>query len=751
MVAASRPRYEPSVRASWSWCLLAAVIAGACSDDPDDLRDGGVRADAPAAPRDGAPPDAALLDGGSADGASIDASLVDAGSLDGGAFRLAGRVTYDHVPALDESEGGPRLGYAQLASRPARRVRVHALEGTTVLATTTTDDSGAFALEVPPGRAVRLRADAHLLSTGAVPDGIAPDACSGARWDAQVVDNTQGRAPYVLMSEGTFDTALDGIRLHAALIFRQGAYVRRSAAPFAILDSVLSVFELVCSAEPAVRLPRLALNWSADNRPTDGDTEDGEIGTSFHRQGSAGSNIYLLGREGVDTDELDDHVIAHEVGHYLESWLYRSDSGGGGHQDRDVLDPSVAFAEGWGNALSGMTFADPLYVDTKGEDQVGGFDTDVSRTPRGDDRGIYSENSAQYLLWQLFDRRDAAPDTGRFDRVHDVLRRAQRTTPALTTMVSFAAAYHAAHGAQAEDLEVLWGTDLDTPYDALCAGRCGAPSAGPDPFDVDDDIGAHYADVSPRHYPDIDGVTWPRGFWTLHAPLVPGRNAPGDHQQTRFGNYSESENKWGNNRYHRYRASRTGSATIEISSPAGASCGDDVLDLYVYRAGALLEEDESTSGCPSVRFAVRAGEDYVVQVQGLTREVASWVTTVTENKSQGPLRARLVRDPDADPETAVVRLLAEPPIDAKAPLEIRARGLDGAVVPASAREWRALPRSGEVRWAVGLPRDHAGLVVADVRRPQGPSTTVAVTVGRPGLRPPRRPLGLVVDGVVVLP
>ncbi len=728
-----------------------ALLALACSDDP------------PTAPAPDAAP--ALLDGGALDadaapggpdGQVIDdldataADAADAGTTTTtGTFTLSGRVTYDHAPAADEREGGPRIDYGRIAARPARRVQVHAVDGTTVLASAETDDDGAFTLEVPQGRVVRVRADAHLRTTAAVPDGRPPDACVGAAWDAQVVDNTRSRAPYTLPSQGTYRASLSGIALHAGLAYARGAYTRRSAAPFAIIDTVLTVFERVCTAEPAVRLPRLALNWSADNRPTDGDESDGEIGTSFHRAGGTGSNIFILGREDVDTDELDDHVIAHEVGHYLEQWLYRSDSGGGGHVDRDVLDPAVAFAEGWGNALSAIALDDPWYVDTKGEGQEGGFDTDISRAPRGDDRGIYSENSAQYLLWQLHARR------GAFDRIHDVLRRGQRETPALTTALSFAAYYHAAHGPLAEDLRTLWSADLDTPYDALCAGPCTGVGDAADPFDVDDDVGAHYGDVAPRHYPDVDGVLWPRGFWTLHAPLVPGRNAPGEHEQTRFGNYDDFENKWGNNRYYRYRAARTGDAQISVGSPAGATCSEDVLDLYVYRAGVALADDESTSGCPVVRFPVRAGETYLVHVQGLGREVPSWVTTLTENKGGGRLRARLVRADDqplVPGKPARVRLTVRAPrgADGVAPVvRARLRGLDGVGVPPSAAEWRAIAKVHE--WTVVVPETQAGLVVADVAVAGGPRTTVALTLVAPGRTVLRRPVGVLVGGVVELP
>lgn len=763
MRRASSLRLSPFVRLSpgalalvaGTPCSLAPLVLlalVACSDD---------------APASGTPGDtgvAAAQDAGPT-GAEADAQPTpdvspapDAdASTSAATFTLTGRVTYDHVPAAASDEGGPRLDYTRTTQRPARRIRVHAVDGAQLVVSTTTDDDGRFTLEVPRGRSVAVRADAHLYTTDAQPDGVGAEACRGAHWDAQVVDNTRGRAPYTLATDGRYTDSYDRVQLNAALIVQRGLYVRRSAAPFALLDTVLTVFELVCTAEPAVVLPRLVLNWSPDNRPTSGDEAQGEIGTSFHRAGNGQSNIYILGKEGVDTDELDDHVIAHETGHYLENWLYRSDSGGGNHLDRDVLEPAVAFAEGWGNALSGMALEDVMYVDTKGEGQVGGFDTDVSAVPRGDDRGVYSENSAQYLLWQLYDRRDPAPVRGRFDRIHAVLRRAQRETLALTSQLSFAAAYHAEHGPLAEDLRTLWSTELDGPYDALCLGACTGVADAPDPFDTDDDLGRHYGETAPRHYPDVDGVTWPRAFWTVHAPLVPGRNTPTAHEQTRFGNYDSFENKWGNNRYYRYQATRTGSTRLSVSELGGAGCGEDVLDLYVYRAGVLLDEDESTSGCPEVTFPVRAGEVYLVQLQGLDREVDRWVTTVRENKPEAQAAARLVvLRPAASPrgEATVALEVARARGEAERPLWYRARGLDGLELPSTLREWRPLAKGqARVGLTVVAPEGHTqGLLVVDLADAPGRVlTTAAVAIGAPGSRPRLAPLGAVVDGVVQLP
>src|SRR5690606_4113615 len=118
--------------------------------------------------------------------------------------------------------------------------------------------------------------------------------------------------------------------------------------------------------------------WSSANRSgtvdQQGDAvlciDEGDIQTSFYTSGGApgetddcgGSipaGIYVLGSMQIasggavgDTDEFDQHVIAHEFGHYVEDWFARSDSIGGSHGYPDKLDLRVSFGEGWGNAFA---------------------------------------------------------------------------------------------------------------------------------------------------------------------------------------------------------------------------------------------------------------------------------------------------------------------------------------------------------------------------------------------------------------
>jgi hypothetical protein len=563
------------------------------------------------------------------------------GWLSGSSYQISGSVTFDWVPAgYTVSSGGSvvfqsRLFYEREQQLPARRVLVEAIEpaaGNAVIGSTATDDAGNYSIYVPNGKTIKVRVQARMTANSYVRDQVAgsPEFCDGASWDFRVVDNTQNRAIYVLTSQSSYSAATSGVNFTPALTRSAGAYTDRSAAPFAILDTVLRELELVCQASPAVSLPLLDLNWSVNNSTDSGDKTTGRISTSHYTVESVGGqarpSVYILGKENSDTDEYDDHVVAHEFGHYLEHQLYRSDSIGGEHSLGQMLDPRVAFGEGFGNAISAMTFSDSAfgsrYVDTYGSSQSSGFSINVDQAPVSGDRSIYSETSVQHLLWKLFSNRKAIDSTGAFSRIHQVLASDHVMTSGLTNLLGFAAFYRARYGTD-ESLNSLWTGALNSSWNALCVGVC--PNFGNsgtlDIFDQDGDLGSGYS--SALRYP-AGGTAYSAAFWNLYAS-IPDSSA---HSRTSFGAYSYPENKMGFNRWYRY--SHVGaSRVVTVSVPVTSACnGSDALDMAVYRLGQLVAIDESTSGCPTVSFSAEQGQDYVVVVMGYATEVSSFSVTV---------------------------------------------------------------------------------------------------------------------------
>jgi hypothetical protein len=302
---------------------------------------------------------------------------------------IAGVVTFERVPHADA--GG--LAYPQSEPVPARGVQVRLLDSAgNALATGVTDATGTYSLQAPVATDVKVRVEAQMVRQS-------PTSLSFS-----VHDNTQSKSLYVLdgqlVNSGEQDSWRD---LHAASGWnaQTQSYTddARSAAPFAILDTVYEAVEPLFDVDPNLALPAMKIYWSSRNRAVPGDEAYGEIGTSFYSP--SGVSIYLLGDADDDTDEYDRSVISHEFAHYLEDQISRSDSIGGSHSGASRLDMRVAFSEGWGNAFAGIATGDSIYRDSFGsaQQQVMAFSVAENTS---NNHGWYSENSVQTILYTLF-------------------------------------------------------------------------------------------------------------------------------------------------------------------------------------------------------------------------------------------------------------------------------------------------------------------------------------------------------------
>jgi hypothetical protein len=299
---------------------------------------------------------------------------------------ITGTVTFDLVPFNTFTNG---LDYNQTQVAPARGVLVETIDPSgNKVDSTVTNSTGYFSLKADANTDLRIRIAAQMMQT------------EGAQWDVKVTDNTSNNALYV--TEGDlFNTATAGgeRNFHMASGWDGNSYSQpRAAAPFAILDAIYDSMQKVASVDPDVVFPPVEIHWSENNSVAGGSEENGDIGTSFYREGK----IYILGKQDSDTDEYDRHIIVHEWGHYFEDQLSRSESIGGSHGDGERLDMRVAFGEGWGNALSAMVTDDPFYRDSSGYRQSGGWSMDMESNYTIN-RGWFNETSVQSILYDLYD------------------------------------------------------------------------------------------------------------------------------------------------------------------------------------------------------------------------------------------------------------------------------------------------------------------------------------------------------------
>jgi hypothetical protein len=328
---------------------------------------------------------------------------------------VGGQVTFDFVPAV----AGQGLSYAATAARPARGVTVELLQNGAVTASTTTDATGQYSFgSVAANTDVSLRVRAELLRVGT------------PSWDFRVVDNVNADALYTLAGV-VFNTGTVNVtrNLHAASGWGGASYTStRSAAPFAILDTVYDAVHLILSAAPDTVFPALQLHWSTGNVPVVG-TASGEIGSSRYRPGTG---IFLVGAANQDTDQLD---------------------------------LRVAFGEAWGSAFAGMATGQEIYVDTHSAGQGRAFSFDLEQSPSriNPNPGWFNEESLQSLLFDLYDNgRDVPRGTSTVDDlalgfgpIWAVFTTEQRSTRALTSVFPFVNALKVARPADVPLIDQL--------------------------------------------------------------------------------------------------------------------------------------------------------------------------------------------------------------------------------------------------------------------------------------------------------
>lgn len=352
----------------------------------------------------------------------------------GGPTVVSGKVTFDFVPVA-LSGGLARLDYDSTARRPARSIVVEAVDtaAQSVLATASTNAAGDYTLTLPAGRTAFIRAKAAMKAIGsnAADISVIDNTSAGAQWAIDGASFVTGVTPALTQN------------LNAASGWNGSAYIEdeRAAGPFAILDTIYQAAQKIISVDPAVSFPKLNANWSPNNVASGGDIDiaSGQIGTSFYQRTTSGGtvirNLYFLGFADNDTDEYDRHVVAHELGHYLQEAFARDDSVGGLHGGPDDrLDLRVAFSEGWGNGWSGIALNNPVYSDTIGPSQASGGSFNVS-VGESTNPGWFKEHSVEKMFWDFSNHASIG-----FSQVWSTLKTGLTVSAALSSIHSFARA-----------------------------------------------------------------------------------------------------------------------------------------------------------------------------------------------------------------------------------------------------------------------------------------------------------------------
>jgi hypothetical protein len=388
-------------------------------------------------------------------------------------------------------------------------------------------------------------------------------------WDVRVQDGVTGIEPYVHATD-SFSSA-SGVTRNVDILTGVDAdgtaTGTRASAPFAILDTIYTAQLAIIDVSPAINFPTLIVDWG---------TQSG--GTFFSTNG--GQHIALMSDLTEDTDEFDQHVVAHEFGHYIEFNFSRADNIGGSHGLGDRLDPRVAFGEGFGYAFAAIVLDDPVARDSFFGDVTpndgqnnpvhasGGFNIETnppsSPPSSGSDReGCWcSESSVWSILYDIYDSANDANDTLSLglQPIWNVLIGDQKDTPAFTTIFSFVTALKAALPDRASAINTLVAAqNIDAAsIDAFATGE------------------THYPN-SPSLIVDRDAALPLYSTAALGVPL-----------QLRNVDDAGRHNKLGNHRYVRFNVPTTRDVTISLAT---SNATDNDPDFTLWRAGGAFQNE----------------------------------------------------------------------------------------------------------------------------------------------------------------
>lgn len=525
-------------------------------------------------------------------GASSDLDTVSINVTPPVTGNVTGRIRFTRIPATNNG-----LNYAAGTLQPARGILVLAVApGTSadnasdpgVLGSATTGADGTFGFDIAGGTNYQIVAVARMLrdSSQALP-----------RWDMSVVDaDANPGLAYTSTDPATYNS---GTATAVNYDIPSGHGVTgavtgtRASAPFAVLDTLYQGMQLVLGVAANTEFPPLVVDWATSNPG----------GETFFDPNTP-QTMVLSADVTEDTDEFDQHVIAHEFGHYIEFNFSRADNIGGAHGLGDKLDIRTAFGEGFGYAFGAIVLNDPVSHDTYTSSTQflncspgsGGFlcsstfnvEDNPATAPPGSPNGNYgcwcSESSVWSILWDIYDVTADSGDTLNlgFQPMWNVLVNQQATTPAFTSIFSFISALKTALPANATALDTLLAAqNISSVQDAFGTGE------------------THFPNNVPAN-----------AALPLYTPITVGGGPVVVRSVDDAGTY----NTVGNHRYLRFTLSSTRTLNITVSTSNADSERDP--DFVLFRDGqAIGSGEDDFSEFPEVeQFPNAVAGTYVIDV-----------------------------------------------------------------------------------------------------------------------------------------
>jgi hypothetical protein len=186
---------------------------------------------------------------------------------------------------------------------------------------------------------------------------------------ASVLEETNLNQPYYI--EATFESGNDSVSgVNIVARARQSESAKMEGGAFHILASLYKANEYVRiqTADSTWVAEKVSVFWKAGFNPYSYFGYPNNL-LSFYKPGER--KLFILGgKDGnmstADTDQFDTSVILHEYGHFLEDVYGKTDSPGGYHNGDAVIDPRLAWSEGFANFFQAAALGTNYYLDTAG-------------------------------------------------------------------------------------------------------------------------------------------------------------------------------------------------------------------------------------------------------------------------------------------------------------------------------------------------------------------------------------------------
>ena len=205
-----------------------------------------------------------------------------------------------------------------------------------------------------------------------------------------------------------------------------------------------------CSGDAFTVAPKVTAYWKPGFNPAEyyGETS----GLSFYLPGY--DRLFILGGvdgdfDNEDTDHFDNSVILHEFGHFLEDNHFISDSPGGQHSGNKIIDPRLAWSEGWGNFFQGAVRNDPTYIDTEGNSSGStallfyvNLEDQTRDIPVTEGEGHFREFSVTRNFWDAWDNAGPENTNGGSDTLNTKFGEIWHGLTSLSGFLKPSAAFH---------------------------------------------------------------------------------------------------------------------------------------------------------------------------------------------------------------------------------------------------------------------------------------------------------------------